>query len=230
MSEQQSMFADAPVVKQKPIYCVGVISELSELKLTAPKNDANGNPKTQYLMLPFKIKPLASGQASRGQVLLRPEWIVPGFNPTEEFDTDSDAGKSALRVYQSNIKAPKARQGSTQAISQLAGLCGTEERWNTLAGKLLGLGIESTAPGYINALNKIFQDFLFPNGAAAKTVDGDDIAVGYKLVQQREKNEETGKYEDRSGYQLGEFFYPTDAVVDKLREDAAEKGTFKVGF
>lgn len=225
--EQESMFADAPVPKLKPFYSVGVISELSELTLTKPKEG-----KTQWLMLPFKLRPLASGQSARGQLLFRPEWFVKGFDPSTEFggEDPSPAESAALRVYQSNIKAPRARAGSEQPIATLAGLAGTPERFNQLAIAILNNPVKVTEAGYINALNKIFHDFLFPGGAPAKTAQGDDVVVGYKLVQNKEKNEETGKYEDRAGYQLGEFFYPTDEKCEKLKEAAEESGKFKVGW
>lgn len=215
------MFADAPVKELQPVYCVGVIDEVKELKLTS---------SGAYVMLPFTIRPLASGIKTRGQFIFHPLWLRPGFDPSEEFDTETKEGKSALFMYQKNIKPEKARKGDRQAIGILAGLAGSQERFNQIASKLLAVKTAPDADGYSDEIEKILTDFLFPNKTSAVDAEGQPIALGYRMVQNREKNEETGKYEIRPGYQLGEFFYADNEVLDKLREDAEAKKSFRVTF
>lgn len=225
MSETQEpaqglMFADAPVEKLQPLYCIGTLLEIEGVKLSK---------KGTYIMLPYKLQPLATGIAARGQILFTAPWLTPGFTPADEFDTTTQEGRSALRVYQNNIRQVRAGTGRHQDISALAGLAGTEARYHELAGKLLSITIPVTAPGYSDALDAAFQSVLFPDGAAAKDSEGESIQIGYKMTQNREKDEATGNYVDRPGYQLNGFWYPEDAAIEKLRTDS-EDGKFKVGF
>lgn len=223
MSQTQTalMFEDAPVAVLKPMYCVGRLSEVKELVATTTGT---------YLRLPFTVAPLYTGQTGRGGLLLRQEWLVPGFKPGDVYDLETKEGTSAASVYGRNLKGSKGRKGAPDTISVLAGLCATPERFNTLANALLSIDVPQTDKGYIDVVEKTIVDFIFPNGASAIDPEtGEGYVLGYKLKQNSEKNEETGAYELRNGYQLDSFFFATDAEVERLQR-TAETGTIKIGW
>jgi hypothetical protein len=219
---EKLMFKSAPVVAVPPKYCVGRVSEISEVKETEKKT---------YLMIQFKIQPIGPGQATQSQFMFRPEWLSTSFDPAAEFDTKTQEGRSANFVYNNNIRGEEAAKGQDERPSILAGLAGSQARFEELAGLLLSNPIDPTADGYVESVEQIIQDFCFPGGAPAIDPETDEpYVIGYRLTQRKDKAEDGGKPILRSGLNFDSFWYPTDAAVEKLRKRAEDKGDIEVAF
>lgn len=220
---EKLMFKSAPVAEIPPKYCVGTIAELKELKVTEKKT---------FLMLPFKLAPIGTGQGTQSQWMWRPEWLNVNFDPSKEFDLKTPEGRSANFVYNSNIKGEDAAKGQAEKPSILAGLAGTQARYEELAGLLLSNPLDPAADGYPDSVEKIVKDFVFPGGAPAVDPETNEpYVIGYRLTQRKDKAEEAGgKAILRSGYNFDSFFFPTDETIEKLRKRAEDKGDIEVCF
>lgn len=150
-----------------------------------------------YAMVSMSLSPNESGKKAFVNFMFHPSWLESGYDPKELGQYENAKG---LRfTYRKNIC------GSSD-LSILAGISGSEENFHQLAGKLQAL--EEKTPENVS---EVIREFVNENNSE----------VGYILTQKQAKNEETGKYEPADGYEVGEWFYPTDENKRKLAKRAA---------
>lgn len=226
-SQQQLGFASATVDKLPTIACVGYVDEVGEGKVS--KSEV-------YINQPIKIRGNGANRSVTKYLLYRPEWLVPGFNP-DTIKESGDGARGMLFVYQSNIIPGRG----AKKISALQGLCGSEERFNELANRLLTASYPETGDNatpeetaaatsaLIAQVRSILHQFLVVEG-------GEAVPVGYQMIQEKE---DTGDVDEKGKkvkvaterYTLGDFFYPTEQKLKNLRSFAQHQpGKMRVAF
>lgn len=205
-------FAEAKVQKQPTLACVGTVDEVGDGKVSE---------SGLYVVQPFKLRAKTPGRNVSTNILYRPEWLNPNFDPNslEAADTEEDnSGSRMLSVYRRHINVKGG-------VSSLAGLSGSAAGFKRLAHSLLNLTDEQKEqPAVVSAM---LRDFF--------TVKNEGVDVGYILRQRRDQvgeNEEGKKiYELANGYEVNEYFFPTAEKLKALRQRAERsKGTFKFAF
>lgn len=172
--------------------CTGYVSQIIDVKTTA---------KGVYDMARVKVEPYESGRSVIVNVLYQPEWLDGNFDP-DSLKEEAN-GESLFSVYRMHI-------ASRQGLSTLAGLAGSEENFNALADALISS--EDKSP---EAVKMILSDFFRENGGE----------IGYVLKQRTRNTEElddNGKPIKvlENGYEVGEFFYPTEDAKKRLAKRA----------
>jgi hypothetical protein len=215
-------FSEAKVQKLPSLACIGYVDEVGEGKVSSTGN---------YVVQPIKLRAHTPGRNANTNILYRPEWLDPNFEPNdldelgEEGSDERKQGKSMLSVYRRNI----AERGK---ISALKGLAGSEENFAQLANILVTLPRDlSTTDGstaFVMAVSQNLRDFL--------TVRNEGVDIGYILRQRQDKagEDENGKtiYELANGYEVQEYFFPSPEKLKSLRQRAAKTkdGAFKIAF
>lgn len=181
----------APEVEELP--------RLACLGYIAKVKDGVVSTKGLYSMVPFEISPMESGKKAFGNFLFRPEWLEPGYNPDQMKQYDEPLCKSMTTVYRMNI----AVKGS---VPLLAGIAGSEDDYYELAARLQSIEGQKT-PDVVAETIREFVNEVNPT-------------VGYILKQKSKKNDE-GKYELENGYEIGNWFWPTEEARAGLAKSAA---------
>lgn len=210
-TQTQPLFGAAAARVLPTLACIGKVVSVGAPTLTKP------NPETgiQYVMYNIGIQGFGASRNSKVNFMIRPEWLVPGFDPGS-FES-IDGGKGLEFMYGRHI----ARRGD---VSTLQGLVGCDD--TTFAAFCEKL---ATANGDPAAIGVALSDFLIEEGNGA--------LVGYILRQQQEKagvDEETGKnlYVGTQYYEVNSYFTPNEKGR-KRQYDKAKTGTgsaFKVQF
>lgn len=180
--------ASAPALPR--LVCVGSVTEVGEGHVSRSQ---------KYVVQPIKIAPEGTGRGITYNLLYRPEWMRPGFDPKNltadisEDDAEAMAeAKSMESVYRRHIHV---RNG----ISALRGMSGSDEAFATLSNRLLTLEEVS-----IPAVQEVLHTFF--------TEDNEGVLFGYVLKQQQSKTDEidpdTGRnvYVPENRYEVDHFF------------------------
>jgi hypothetical protein len=193
MSTQTKLgFATVTVEKVPSLACVGKVVEVGEGKLSKAET---------YVVQPIIIRGNGANRQGRVNMLYRPEWFDPSFDP-DSIKTDAgEQAKGMVFVYQRNIVPARG----SKKLSVLQGLAGTPERFDDLSARLLGATYDENM---ITQVRNILNQFL--------VAEGEDVQIGYKLVQ---ATEDTGEFDEKGkkvkalkeGYEVGDFFYPIKA-------------------
>ena len=226
-------FKSAQAAEKPKLACVGRLSGLGDTGFTDSGD---------YIKLQILIDGYGASQNARLTFLYRPEWFVPGFDPSSyegvEGVSEAEAKrlKSYLGVYRRNI----AEQDAT---STLLGLCGgDEEAYNELATKLFSLDLQSLIDQGVEGVKQIPE---VVKTAIAEFFDNQDAAgkrIGYILQQQSRKTDEVdenGKniyvrgqyYEIGDGFGNSGFYVPDEKGRKRMASRAAKaQGKFRVCF
>src|SRR5690349_8695608 len=205
MSTQTALGFASPTVEKLPqIACVGTVSSVEEGKVSQ---------KGTYVVQRVVVGGKGANKTSSVNLLYRPEWFTPGFNPDTIKELDN--ADSVMFVYTRNIVPPPGDAN----LSVLQGLAGSDERFAALSGKLLSLNAGTTEE-LISSIESTLRTFL--------VVEGKDTPIGYKLAQAKE---DTGNVDEhgkkikilKASYELDSFFYPTEKKLKSLRSYAQRK-------
>lgn len=200
-SSQTSMtFKDAPAQDLPKLIQLCRVSEVMEGKVSSSE---------KYIVQPVQLDAIGAGRSVRVNLLYRPEWLRPGFDPQSIAETidDEKEASSVLFVYRKNI----AESGG---ISVLRGLAGSDEAFDRLANQLL-----SQEEVTIEGTTTILREFLIPE-------DGEQTLIGVELRQKSDKtgdvNPDTGKniYIKTSGYDIDSFYDATEKNIKSKRKFA----------
>jgi hypothetical protein len=148
-----------------------------------------------YYVQPVEIEGFGESPGSRFYWLYRPEWLRPGFDPKTLEDNPG-----AMAVYRRHIN-------SVSQMSALKGLAGSEEGFEELAGRLLGL--EEIEP---ESVASVLSDYFEERSPV----------VGYVLKQRSEKIEygDEARWVKTDFYQVSSWFHPTEKELARLRRQA----------
>lgn len=227
-----SPFASVPVQKLPGLACKGIVSEVPEVKATESGD---------YYMTRIKIQGLEGSKDVVLNLLFRPEWLRPGFDPIKELQPLVDSadpvvakrGNSFMAVYKNNIG------GTNSQPSNLKGLVGgTDESLIKFAeardvmynAKNSGKTAEEAEDLSSDEIHGLLSKFLL------QTQGGK--VLGYTLKQANQKTDDVddnGKpiYELRSNYEIANWFVPTEKNIRGLFERAKKAnppGSFRVAF
>jgi len=207
-------FKAAKAKKMPTLACIGTVDGIEEMKTTESYDDTG----VTYLSLPIQIKPEAAGRATKAYLKFRPEWLVPGFDP--ESLLQYEGGQAMYKTYRKNIYA----QGE---ISTLAGLAGSDERFEELATLIQSLPVVASGadPNLViidpNEVVRVVTSFLMNE----KSMIGYVLKQGVKRVELNEMDE-SGRpkieWEPTQYYNVDSWFYPTMEELARKR-DWAEK-------
>ena len=219
-------FKSAQAAEKPKLACVGRLSGLGDTGFTESGD---------YIKLQILIDGYGASQNARLTFLYRPEWFVPGFDPSS-YEGAGEAEKKFLGVYRRNI----AEQDAT---SVLLGLCGgDEEAYNTLASTLFSLDLQSLIDQGTEGVKQIPE---VVKAAIAEFFDNQETAgkrIGYILQQQSRKTDEVdenGKaiyvrgqyYEIGDGFGNSGFYVPDEKGRKRMASRAAKaQGKFRVCF
>lgn len=201
-NEQRLTFREAPAADLPKKVCVGYVSQVLPGKVSSTG---------KYVVQPIQLDGLGGGKSLRDNLLYRPEWFSPGFDPLtikDEIEDDAEAER-VLKVYYRNING-------RGAISKLRGLAGSAERFEILAHRLLSQD-EVTIENVTSILTEFFEENA-----------NDQVKVGYILKQQSTRtddiNPETGKniWIKENRYEVDSYFDVTDEALKRLAK-AAER-------
>jgi hypothetical protein len=213
---QPTGFAEASAKRMPTLICVGTVGEVGEGHLSKPNEDGVSN----YIVQPISIEPLDAGRSTKVQLLYRPNWFVPGFQP--ETLKELDGGEGMHFVYGRNIN-------SRGSISVLRGLTGSPETFKDLAVQLLSLDVPQGADGpSIEDVQKTLTDFFEGNVDAS----GEKVKFIYELRQQYTKTNELnaeGKpiYLAENRYQLQQImdFNEKNLKSQRIRAEKSQGNT-----
>jgi hypothetical protein len=184
-------FAKTSAKDRPNLVCIGSVS-LGEIKVT---NSGD------YQMAKFKIT-ASQGYDAYDNLLFRPEWLSPRFNP------DSLKGNRSFAFVYANCIG-----GSDGHLSKLQGICGDAAAFATLEQKQEAkFATEEPTPDTA-------ETFI-----ADAFKDNDGVQVGYVLKQATEDAgvDDNGKKRrvKLDKYEVSEFFWPTDKSLARYRKMA----------
>lgn len=204
-----------PEASEKPsLICVGTVTAVEEAKLTKPNPDTGIN----YIMARVTLTPLGAGRTIKENLLFRPEWLDPSFNPAS-FKSMGDAGRGPAFVYASTIIGADGNN----RLSKLEGLAGSPEAFSRLASLLLGLPKDEKGVPSLEDLTGTLTNFFLE--------DNQGVQIGYVLRQATQKavgvDEETGEPKTvkvlTDNYEVGQYFYPTSKSIANWVKTAENK-------
>ena len=195
--------------------CIGYIDDLGVAKETESGVYANCR---------VSIKPLEAGRANTTNLLFRPEWFTPGFNPKviEEVTADNATAEENEKLRKGMAFMYRKLFGTKESVGQLEVMVGGAEALDELSDKFAAFGKEPS----VEDVGEIIRGFVFEKAAT----------VGYVLKQSREKTDEVGEdgkpvYVLREQYEVSEWFVPTEANKKRMRNRAAKnEGKFLLTF
>lgn len=195
--------------------CIGYIDDISAAKETESGVYANCR---------ITIKALEAGRGTMTNLLFRPEWFTPGFNPKtiEEVTVEGASQEEVEKLRKGMVFMYRRLFGTKDTPGQLEVMVGGAENLDALSEKFENIGGEPS----IETVGEIIKSFVIDTAAT----------VGYILKQAREKTDEVdeaGKqvYVLRENYELSEWFLPTEANKKRMRNRAAKaNGDFLVTF
>ncbi len=193
--------------------CIGRVTSVGEGKVSA-----NGT----YVVQPLTIEGTeAAPSKSFVNLLYRPEWLVEGFDP-RSLEGDGTSGI----VYKMHIGGARDKNsGKITQVSTIAGIAGSEDNFNQLAGKIFS----ATKGQDFSTAEKLADFITVVSGVISEFVNETAPEVGFYSSQ---KKKETGEV-DASGRKVkvadpgkrevsGYFF--VNAESDKRNADSAAKG------
>lgn len=205
-------FIEAEVPELPTLECLGYVDEVGEGKVSQ---------KGVYVVQPIHIQGISGSRSTTLNLLYRPDWFVPGFNPNKLEELYGEEGRKMLAVFRRYIAAKKS-------MSWLKGLAGSDEKFLALQQRILSISQDGAEPS-IEAVRETLRSFLLTEN------EGTDI--GYTLRQRRDKVEgetdENGKaiYELANGYEVQDFWFATaDNIKKKILKAKRSEGSIKIAF
>lgn len=210
-TQAQPLFGAAAARVLPTLACIGKVVSVGPPTLTKP----NAETGIQYVMYNIGIQGYGASRNSKINFMIRPEWLVPGFDPSS-FDS-IEGGKGLEFMYGRHI----ARRGDTSTLQGLVG--GDNDTFAAFCEKL------AAANGDPAGIGTALSEFLIE--------EGNGSLFGYVLRQQQEKagvDEETGKntYVGTQYYEVSSFFTPNEKGRKRQydKASATSNGSFKVQF
>jgi hypothetical protein len=209
-TETQPIFGAAAAREMPTLACIGRVVGIDAPKETKGENEFG----IKYHMYNIHLEGYGAGRKAKINFMIRPEWLIPGFNPAT-FES-VEGGKGMEFMYGKHV----SRRND---ISTLQGLVGcNDEAFNVFCQAL------ASAEGDPQGIYAVLQDILVEQGYGA--------LVGYVLKQGREKGgfDEDGKqlYLPTAFYEINNFFNPNEKgrASQYKRAEGSTGGKFKVQF
>jgi hypothetical protein len=197
-------FTAANVAPMPKLICVGSVSQVLEGKVSQTGS---------YVVQPIQIAAYGTGRDARYNLLYKPEWFTPGFDPQSYYEGIEEGDDEAVRQANSIVSVYRRNINVRSGISALRGMAGSEEAFNTLANRVLSLD-EIT----IEAVTEVLSNF-FAN-------DNEGVMFGYVLKQQHTKTDdidpETGKnvWVPENRYEVDRFFDYSEKAIEGYKRQA----------
>ncbi len=157
--------------------CIGRIGSVGEAKVSA-----NG----VYVVQPITIEPTEAGKKGYVNLLYRPDWLRPGFDP-RSLEGDGTLGI----VYKMHIGGARDKNsGKITQLSTIAGLAGSEENFNALAGKIFSAVAsipevnDADEPNVVSEKTEAFIRTV--QETLTEFVNENNPDIGYYSVQKRQ--------------------------------------------
>jgi hypothetical protein len=194
-----------PALERKPDQiCVGRVTEVG---------DAYESKSGKYYVVRITVEPMDAGKGTKIYFLFRPEWMAQ-LSQVDLLNI-KEADKGAHFVYGKNIATNEEGKQST-----LQGLAVTTEDFNTLASRLIALGVEAVSENP-TLVSDVLRTFLLDENG--------DRNIGYVLTQQTEKTDEvhpeTGKaiYVPTKNWEVASYFAVNDKNIARMAKKAESR-------